>query len=130
MRIATLIIGLVLMLGVFIQSLLAAAGGSLAADKELQNAASWGLIVAFGFLLGSALVIAKPRFAMWTFAASAAIAILAGATSAFRDLIVWGVVAAVLSLMAWRGSVEKRRKDAADEAQRAQFAMLVEQRPA
>lgn len=114
MRVATLIIGLVLMLGVFTQSLIAAAGGGLTDDQELSNAAGWGVLVALGFLVGSATVIAKPRFAMWTFAVSGVIAIIAGATSAFRDLIIWGVAALILSGMAWRGAVEKHRKDAAD----------------
>lgn len=118
MRIATLIIGLVLTLGVFIQSVIASAGGSLTEDKELEDAAAWGVLVALCYLVGSALVLAKPRFSMWTYALAALIGVLAGATSAFSDLIVWGVVAAILALMSWRGSVEKRRRDAEEADER------------
>jgi hypothetical protein len=123
MRIATLIIGLVLMLGVFVQSLIAAAGGSLASDKDLQNAAAWGILVALGYLVGSALVVAKPRFSMWTFATVGLIGILAGATSAFSDLIVWGSIALILAAVSWRGSIEKRRKDVVEDQHRADVAL-------
>ena len=80
MRVATLVIGLVLMLGVFIQSLAAAAGGSLLEDKEMQDAAALGILVALGYVIGSATVLALPRFAMWTFVATGVIGICAGAT--------------------------------------------------
>lgn len=120
MRIAALILGIVLTLGVFVQSLLAAAGGTLTADKKLQDAAAWGIIVAACYLIGSAFVIAKPRFAMWTFAVAAATGIAAGATTPFKDLLVWGGVAVALALIAWRGSVEKRTLAA--QAQRTEPA--------
>lgn len=126
MRIATLIIGLVLMLGVFLQSLIAAAGGSLAADKRLQDAAAWGILVALGFLVASALVVAKPRFSIWTFAVSALIGILAGTTTPFKDLTVWGAAALVLALLSWRGSVEKRHKDAAIAQRHAELLNAAE----
>jgi hypothetical protein len=126
-RVATLVIGLVLMLGVFVQSLAAAAGGSLLEDKEMQDAAAYGILVSLGYLIGSATVLALPRFAMWTFVVAAAIGILAGATTVFKDLIVWGIVALILGLMAWRGSLEKRKKDAEDKAGREALQKLASQ---
>jgi hypothetical protein len=114
MRIATLIIGLVLMLGVFFQSLAVSVGDNLSDDKGGGGAV--GVVVALGFLIGSALVLAKPRAAMWTFAATGGLGILAGSTTTFGDLTIWGIVALILALMAWRGSVEKHRS--AEQAQK------------
>lgn len=119
MRLATLIIGLLLSFGLLIQSLIASAGGSLTSDKKLQDAAAWGLVAALLFVIASALAIAKPRFSMWTFAALAPICFIAGASTAFKDLIFWGGVATVLALMSWRGSIEKRKKDAEEANDRA-----------
>ena len=45
------------MLGVFIQSL-AVAAGSLIEDKEMQDAAAFGILVALGYLIGSATALA------------------------------------------------------------------------
>jgi hypothetical protein len=64
---------------------------------------------------------------MWTFVVAAAIGILAGATTVFKDLIVWGIVALILGLMAWRGSLEKRKKDAEDKAGREALQKLASQ---
>ena len=66
MRVATLIIGLILFFVVLIQSLLIATGEAIVGEEESKGAV--GVLVAVGYLIASALVLAKPRFAMWTFA--------------------------------------------------------------
>jgi hypothetical protein len=126
MRIATLIVGLVLTIGLFVQSLLVSAGSSITSDKSTEGAAGWGLIASLGFLIASALVIAKPRFSLWTFVVCSAICFIAGASTAFRDLIFWGFVAAVLAFMSWRGSIEKRRRDAKEAERDAAVAALLQ----
>jgi hypothetical protein len=128
MRIATLILGLVLTIGLFLQSALVATAESIADaldEEETQSdGGGVGILVSLGFLIASALVIAKPRFAMWTFAGSAVVAFIGGASTDFSDLYVWGIVGLVLAAMAWRGSVEKRRSDALEQEQREQIATL------
>lgn len=126
MRVATLIIGLILFFVVLIQSLLIATGEAILGEEESKGAV--GVLVAVGYLIASALVLAKPRFAMWTFAVTAAIGILAGLTTDFSDLLVWGIVAIVLALMSWRGSIEKRGKDAEERAGRDALVTLAAQK--
>lgn len=116
MRIATLILGLVLSFGLFIQSMLLVFGSSLTTDKNLQGAAAWGVIASLVMLIAAALAMVKPRFSMWAFGFVAFIGFVAGAASEFRDMIFWGGVGCVLGFMSWRGSLEKRGKDATDRA--------------
>ena len=93
MRVATLIIGLILTLGLFIQSLTITAAETIDdalndRKTEAENGA-WGVLTSLLYLVASALVIAKPRFSMWTFAAGGLVAIIAGAATDFSDLIIW-----------------------------------------
>jgi hypothetical protein len=128
MRIAVLVLGLILAFGLFMQSLLLAAAESiddaLNARENEATGGSVGVLVALVYLVASALVIAKPRFSMWAFASGAVIAIIGSASTAFADLMVWGIVGVVLALLSWRGSIEKRAKDAEDRAGREAIQAL------
>lgn len=116
MRIATLILGLVLSFGLFIQSVLLVFGSSLTTDKNLQDAAAWGVLASLIMLIAAALAMAKPRFSMWAFGFVALIGFIAGGASEFKDMFFWAVVGCVLAFMSWRGSLEKRSKDTTDRA--------------
>lgn len=111
-RLATLIISLVLMVGLFVQSLLASAGGALIEDKGVEESGAVGILVALGFLLGAAFVMALPRVSVAVFALSGVIAFMG--SGSFPDLVIWGVVSLVLALMSWFGYREKRGKRAPD----------------
>jgi len=125
MRIAVIVISLVLMVLLFAQSCTVTAGGSLAEDESISSAGAVGLLVAFLFLLGGAFVMGMPRLSAAMFWIAAFIGILAGLTTEFADLLIWGVVAVVLGIMA-RLSVRAPATDAvaADEAPAEQRAEL------
>ena len=110
MRIAVLIIGLVLTFVVGVQSCSVAIGGEVVTGlseteeekqevseteeekqegEELSAGGAAGIFVALLYLLGSALVLAKPRASMWLFVAASLVAFL-GATTGFSDLVIWG----------------------------------------
>jgi hypothetical protein len=130
-RVAALILGLILSFALFIQSLLISAGESIDdalndRQAEAENG-SVGVLVALLMLVASALVIAKPRFSMWAFTVSALIAVLGAATGDFVDLWFWAVVAAILAVLSWRGSIEKRKKDAEERAGREAIQQLARQ---
>lgn len=121
MRLATLILALVLMLVLGVQSCSIAVGGSVvsslsetadekAEGEDLSAGGAVGLLVALMWLIGAALVIAKPRVSMWIFAVAGVFALLGG-TTGFSDLYIWGGVSFVFALMSWRGSKEKLRQE-------------------
>jgi len=120
MRIATTVIGLVLMAVLALQSLAVAAGGSLVsslsessadrqAGEELAGGGSIGLLAALLWLVASAFAISKPKVSMWTFGTAGTLCLLGGSTG-FSDLYVWAGLSFGLSLMSWAGIKEKQRK--------------------
>ena len=131
MRVAALILGLILSFGLFIQSVLLATAESL--DDALNNreneseSGGVGVLVSLVYLIASALVIAKPRFSMWTFAIGAVIAVLGAVSTDFSDLWFWAVVGAILAVLSWRASIEKRQKDAEERAGREAIQQLAQQ---
>lgn len=116
MRVAVLVISLVLMVLLFAQSCTVTAGGSLAEDESISSAGAVGLLVAFLFLLGGAFVMGMPRASAAMFGVAAVVGILAGVTTEFEDLLIWGVVAVVLGIMASRS----RRAPATDASAAAE----------
>jgi hypothetical protein len=129
MRIATLILGLVLCVGLFIQSLLIF-GLSGAIDDEASAAAgALGLLAAFLWLIAAVLVIPAPRGSLALFLL-AAVACFAGANN-FPDLSFWGAISlglAVFAFFGWRGKrkadSERRLLLAAAQSQRALAGMV------
>jgi hypothetical protein len=96
MRIAGGIIAVFLALIVLVQS--AAAGTANALGESMEQShdtgGSWGFLVALLFVVGGSLLIGKVRKgSLGVFAAAGLVAIIAGATTIFADLVVWGVVA-------------------------------------
>jgi RNA polymerase subunit RPABC4/transcription elongation factor Spt4 len=111
LRIATGVISLVLMFIVGIQSLIAVAGGSLAASKSMSNAGAGGLFVAFLLLLGGAFSFGLPLVGAIILLLAGIIAVPIGLSSPFQDLAIWGVLCLILGVLdffAWR--IDKKRK--------------------
>lgn len=120
MRIAVLIIGLVLMLGLFFQSLTINVLGDVANDEDISGAGAIGVFVALLWLIAIAVVIPKPRISVGIFVAGGLLALLGGTTTEFSDLIIWAVISfflAVLSYFGYRGKRKLELKEATRDAQ-------------
>lgn len=126
MRIAVLIIGLLLGLLMFLQTVLVYAGASATEQDDLAGAAAGGVFMAFLWLVACALVLPFPVASVVLFALAGLIGFAAGASSDFADLPVWGGISFVLAVMAffgWRGKraatrevrEERQRQIARDE---------------
>ncbi len=113
MRVATLVIGLILVIGLFIQSVLISGLSDMANDEDTGTAAAVGVLMALIWVFGCALVIPAPRVAMILFALAGVVGFAASGN--FPDLAFWGGVSFVLalfSLLGWRG---KRKTDRREE---------------
>jgi hypothetical protein len=112
MRIATLIIGLVLVFGLFLQSVLVGGLSEAAGEEDSSAAAAVGVLMALIWIFGCALVIPLPRVAMILFALAGVFGI--AASGSFPDLAFWGAVSLVLALFSffgWRGKRKADRKE-------------------
>jgi hypothetical protein len=115
MRIATMIISLILMLVVGGQSCAVSFGEAALGTKAAQQGGPIGLVMAFLFLVGGAFALAFPLVSLIAFFFAGVFG-LAGASTSFGDLTIWGVVSlilAVLSYFGWREKRKRRREEAA-----------------
>jgi Ni/Fe-hydrogenase subunit HybB-like protein len=110
MRIAVLVIGLVLSVGLFIQSLLVSAGATIFDDEDAESAAGIGVLMALMWVVGSALAIPLPRVSLVLFVLAGLIG-LAG-IAAFPDLAFWSVISFALAVFCFFGYRGKRKADA------------------
>lgn len=109
MRIAGGIIGIFLALVILVQSLAVGTANALADEGEDDSGGSIGFLVALLFVVGSGLLLGKVlRGATWVWAAAAVVA-FAGAGTIFKDLIVWGFVAAIYAAASFFGQRRARR---------------------
>lgn len=128
MRVAVLILGLILAVVIFVQS--AAIGTANALGDKSSSSGSAGFLVGVIFLIGAAFAIGVPRVSLVAFLLAAVIAIPVGASSAFSDLLVWGVVALALAAMSYFGHRERRRKKVQEDAGAAALQTLAAQHTA
>ncbi|MDR7039195.1 hypothetical protein J2X36_003968 [Methylobacterium sp. BE186] len=105
-----LIIGLCLTMIVGLQSCAIAVGGRMAADKATSGGGAVGVLVAFLFILGSAFALGLPRLSAGIFLLAGVLGLITGSTTVFKDMNIWGGIALILSVMAYLGSRELRRK--------------------
>lgn len=119
---------LLLMCVLGVQSCGAVAGGAIVSGlgttrsemetgDSLAGAGGLGILAAFLWLVGAALVLAKPRVSMWLFAASVPLCAIGGLLG-FDDLYIWAVFGIVFALGSWRGIPEKERELEQQAAQR------------
>ena len=87
MRVATLIIGLMLVLGLFFQSVLVGGLSEVAGDENSSSAAAVGVLMALIWIFGCALVIPLPRIAGILFVLAGVLGFAASVE--FPDLGVW-----------------------------------------
>ena len=96
MRIAGGIIAIFLALIILVQSLVAGAANALgeSVEQSHDSGGSWGFFVTLLFVVGGSLLIGKVmKGSLGVFSAAGLIGVIAGATTIFGDLVVWGVVA-------------------------------------
>jgi hypothetical protein len=110
LRIATAIIALILMIPVGLQSCTAAVGGSMSENQGLSGAGAVGILVAFLFLIGGAFAIGIPMVSVVVFAIAGFFALIAGFSSEFKDLGIWGFVALILAVLSYFGHRLGRRR--------------------
>ena len=129
MRIATLIIGLLVGLLLFIQSFtMGIFSYSTVVDDTTATAGGAGLFMALLWLLACALVIPFPLVSTGLFAVSIPIGLFTP-TGEFEDLRFHGFAAIVLTVMAffgWRGKRKAENQQRLEQAQRAEHDERVE----
>ena len=128
MRIATLVIGLVLVIGLFLQSVVVGGLSEAAGNDESSSAAAVGVLMALLWVFGCALVIPLPRVAMVLFALAGVCGLAAAAN--FPDLAIWGVISLVLALFSffgWRGkrTADRRERERDELLRRATQSQVV-----
>jgi hypothetical protein len=117
MRIAVLVIGLMLTIGLFIQAFVIAGLSDMANDEDTGAAAAIGILMALMWLVSCGLVLPLPRVSMILFIIAGALGFLAA--SDYPDLAFWGGISLVLALFSYFGYRGKRTSDARQEEQAA-----------
>src|SRR5690242_12484535 len=121
MRITVLILGLLLGLVMFLQTVVVYALGSAAHDTNHAQAAAIGIVMALLWLVACAFVLPLPLVSVVAFALAAVFGF--AASKNFPDLAIWGgasLVLMALSFFGWRGKVKNRRRARAKEAAEAE----------
>lgn len=109
MRIAVLIIGLVLTVGMFIQAVIVGGLSSAVNDEATGESAAVGVLMALLWLISCGFVIPMPRVSMVLFAIAGLLGFAASGN--FPDLAVWGGASLVLSVLSYFGYRGKRKAD-------------------
>lgn len=112
MRIAVLVIGLMLSVGLFIQSALVNGLSKAAGNNANVSSGAVGVMMALMWIIACALVIPVPRVAMVLFLLAAIVGFAAAAGSSYSDLYFWVVMSALLALFSYFGFRGKRTQQA------------------
>ncbi len=112
MRIATLILGLALLVIVGLQSCAVYLGESVTNEPVKTQGGVAGLAVAFFYLIGAAFALPFPLVSVIAFLLAALMGFSGGSTSDFGDLTIWGFVSLVLAALSFFGWREKRKRQA------------------
>ena len=128
MRITVLILGLLLGLLMFIQTMLVYGLSSAGNDEASAQAGAVGVLMALLWLVACAFVLPFPLVSVIAF-------VLAGlfgfaASGEFADLGYWGgasLVLAVLAFLGWRGKRKQDREARAEKARQADRDRMLEQ---
>jgi hypothetical protein len=109
MRIAVLIIGIVLTIGLFFQAVLVGGLSSAVNDEATGESAAIGILMALLWLIGCGFVLPMPRVSMVLFALAGLLGFAASGN--FPDLAFWGGASLVLSVLSYFGYRGKRKAD-------------------
>ena len=97
MRVATLILGLVLMVLLDLQSCAATVGDAIANTPTSQQGGSLGIFMAALFLIGAAFALYLPLVSFVSFLIAGLVGLLAGSSTSFADLTIWGIASLILA---------------------------------
>lgn len=114
MRTAVLIITIICMFVVGIQSCFVGCGASVAEDEQLQSGSSMGIMVALLYLMAAIFITANPKITVAIFALAAALGLVAGATTDFIDMTIWGVISLILAVMSFFAARKQRKEEAGE----------------
>lgn len=101
MKKAALILGIILMVIVFVQSLLVGLGGTVFSDVALARGAFLARIVALLFGVGAAFALGRPLISTVIFAAGGLVGIIGGLVTGYHDLILWGALSLCLGVLSF-----------------------------
>ncbi|HEY8446896.1 MAG TPA: zinc ribbon domain-containing protein [Thermomicrobiales bacterium] len=117
MRIAVLIIGIILTIGLFLQAFVVGSLSSAVNDENTSQSAAIGILMALLWLIACGFVIPVPRVSMVLFAVAGVLGF--AASGDFPDLAFWGgasLFLAVLSYFGYRGKRKADQKEAERDA--------------
>lgn len=117
MRIAVLVIGLVLTVGLFIQAIVIFGLSDAVNQENTEQAGAVGVLMALMWLVGCGLVIPVPRVSMVVFAVAGLLGF--AASGDYPDLAVWGGISIVLAVFCYFGYRGKRKDDRRADSQAA-----------
>lgn len=112
MRIAVLIIALCMTMLVGMQSCIIHVGGNITSNNDFAEGGAVGLLLAFLFVIGAALVLRLPKVSMFIFLACGLLGMLVGSSTEFKDMYFWGGLSFILAVLCYFGARELKRKAA------------------
>jgi membrane protein implicated in regulation of membrane protease activity len=112
MRVATMVLGLILIVLVGMQSCAVSFGGAMGDSNRMEQGGALGILVALLFLVGAAFALAFPMVSLASFTLAGLLGLAGGSTTPFTDLTVWGIVSLVLAVLSYFGWREKRKRRA------------------
>lgn len=119
MRIASMIIGLILLVPMTLQTFTVFWLGDAFNEEAMAQAGAVGVLAALIWLIASAVAIPAPRGSAVLFAVAGALALLVSGD--FPDMRIWGAVALGLAVMSYVGHRQKRSAELAQAAKEAKI---------
>jgi hypothetical protein len=101
MRIAIGIIGLIFMVLVLVQSCAVSFGGAILEEEGLLQGGAAGMLVGILFGVGGAFAFRLPKVSIGIFVVGAVLGLVAGLTTGYSDMVVYGVVSIILSILSF-----------------------------
>jgi hypothetical protein len=101
MKIAVGIIGLIFMVLVLVQSCAVSFGAAIFEEEGLLQGGAVGMLVGILFGVGGAFAFRLPKVSIGIFIVGAIFALVAGLTTEYSDMIIYGVVSIILSILSF-----------------------------
>ncbi|MDA3129615.1 hypothetical protein ACFPTR_09650 [Aliibacillus thermotolerans] len=112
MNIAIGIIAIIISFIVGIQSFTVSVLSEVVGEEATAGAGAIGVLVAFLYLVGGAFAFKLTNVAKWILGIGGLLGLLAGATSDYSDVTVWGILGLIMSgLLFWDVKRKNKQKD-------------------
>lgn len=114
LKIAAGILSLVLGCIILFQSCAVGVGGAIFDEESAVQGSSAGMLVGLIFFIGGAFSFALPKVSMVAMIIAGILGIIAGTTTVYSDMTVWGVVALIIAVLNFfAGRKKKAQEDTA-----------------